>query len=328
MTTPQNKSVAVAGASGFVGHHIVAALLSRGYTVHALVRDKTKAAQVLPKSANLKLFTGTLDEPTALNNLVAGCSAVVNAVGIIREIGTQTFDRIHRLGTANLIAAATGAKINRFIQISALGVGDDGISEYQTSKYEAETLVRRSGMTWTILRPSFIMGEGSSGIESLTDLMTGDTAPWIFIPYFQRIECDDTIPLGPANAIDPMIQPVEATDVAAAVCESLVRPQAEGEIFNLVGKDRMTWPQLLTFLRDNTPGTKKSLKPFPIPAPVGAAVADLAKLIGAGAALPFDSGMAKAAAQDSVSETNKVAELLGIQPQSFTASYKQYAAAP
>lgn len=328
MTTPQNTSVAVAGASGFLGHHIVAALLSRGYTVHALVRDKTKAATVLPKSANLKLFTGTLDEPTALNNLVAGCSAVVNAVGIIREIGTQTFDRVHRLGTQNLVAAAAAAKIGRFIQISSLGVGDDGICEYQTSKFEAETLVRRSGMRWTILRPSFIMGEGSGALEGLVDLLTGDSAPWLFIPYFQRIECDDSLPLGPANAVDPVIQPVDVRDVAAAVCESLVRPQAEGEIFNLVGKDQMTWPQMLAFLRDNTPGTKKSLKPFPIPAPVGACIADLAKLIGLGAALPFDSGMAKIAARDSVSETNKLADLLGIQPQSFTASYKQYAAAP
>ena len=327
MTITPKSTVAVAGASGFVGRHIVADLLSRGYTVNALVRDKTDALEVLPKSPSLRLFTGTLDEPTALANFVTGASAVVNAVGIIREHGSQTFDRIHRGGTENLILAARDKAIDRFILISALGVGADGVSEYQTSKYESESLLRRSGMNWTILRPSFIVGPGSDGLAELLDLMSGDVAPWLFIPYFQRVENDDTVPLGPANRIDPVIQPVDVTDVAAAVCESLVRPDAGGEIFNLVGKDRMTWPQFLIFLRDNTPGTKKSLQPFPIPAPLAALVADAAKLFGAGAALPFDSGMAKMAARDSVSETNKLTDLLGIQPKSFIASYRQYAAA-
>jgi hypothetical protein len=68
------------------------------------------------------------------------------------------------------------------------------------------------------------------------------------------------------------------------------------------------------------------MRPFGIPAPVAAIAADLAKLIGAGQALEFDSGMALMGADDSVSETQKVSQILGMEPSPFRERYARYAA--
>jgi NADH dehydrogenase len=319
--------VAVAGATGFVGSHIVKALLASGAKVRALVRDPAKARQQLPTIAGdkLVLIPGTLDEPTALANLCAGAHSVVNAVGIIREVGTQTFERIHVKGTQNLVTAASAAKVQHFVQISALGVRPDGIAEYQRSKWEGEQIVRRSGMAWTILRPSMIHGVGSEAIDTFLDLMSGETPPYLFIPYFQRWDLDDSLPLGPAHAIDPVIQPVHVEDVALAVVASLSREDAKGEIYNLVGSEVLAWPDMLRFIRDNAPGASENLHPFGIPAPIAAGLAFAAKFIRAGQALPYDFGMAMMGSEDSVGEIRKVRHDLGVMPRGFKDSFRVYA---
>lgn len=319
--------VAVAGATGFVGSHIVRALLERGAKVRALVRDAAKARTTLPMNAGdrLVLVPGTLDEPTALGNLCAGAHGVVNAVGIIREEGVQTFERIHVKGTEKLVTAASAAGVKHVVQISALGVRPDGIAEYQRSKWEGEQLVRRSGMAWTIIRPGFIHGVGSEGIDTFLDLMSGETPPYFFIPYFQRWDLDDSLPLGPAHVVDPMIQPVHVEDVAMAVVASLAREHARGEIYNLLGSEAMPWPDMLRFIRDNAPGTSDNLQPFGIPAPLAAGLAFAAKFIRAGQALPYDFGMAMMGSEDSVGETRKVRQDLGIMARGFKDSFRVYA---
>lgn len=321
------RVIAVAGATGFVGSHIVKALLASGATVRALVRDPAKARQNLPTTAGdkLVLIPGTLDEPTALANLCAGAHGLVNAVGIIREMGTQTFERIHVKGTQNLVTAATAAGVQHFIQISALGVRPDGIAEYQRSKWEGEQFVRRSGMAWTIIRPGFIHGVGSEGIDTFLDLMSGETPPYLFIPYFQRWHLDDSLPLGPAHAIDPMIQPVHVEDVALSVVASFAREHARGEIYNLLGSEAMPWPDMLRFIRDHAPGASDNLHPFGIPAPIAAGLAFAAKFIRAGQALPYDFGMAMMGSEDSIGETRKVKHDLGIMTRGFRDSFRVYA---
>lgn len=323
----KGRIVAVAGATGFVGSPIVRTLLAEGAKVRALVRDPAKARQALSGAGSdqLVLVPGTLDEPTALGNLCAGAHAVVNAVGILREVGTQTFERIHVKGTQNLVNAASAAKVQHFVQVSALGVKPDGIAEYQRSKWEGEQLVRRSGMEWTIIRPGFIHGVGSEGIETFLDLMSGETPPYFFIPYFQRWDLDDSMPLGPATAIDPMIQPVHVDDVAMAVARALERETARGEIYNLLGSETLSWPDMLRFIRNTAPGASENLQPFGIPAPIGAGLAFIAKFFRAGQALPYDFGMAMMGGEDSVGELDKVRHELGISPRAFRASFQTYA---
>ena len=89
----QERVIAVAGATGFVGRAIVQEFLDRNWAVRALVRDARKAAAALPRSDRLKLIVGDSGQAAALAQGASGC---VNAVGLLREgPGGQTFRRVH-----------------------------------------------------------------------------------------------------------------------------------------------------------------------------------------------------------------------------------------
>jgi NADH dehydrogenase len=319
------RIVGVAGATGFVGRHIVRELVGRGWTVRALVRTREKARDVLPRDERLKVIVGEATDPDAASNLAAGASAVVNAIGILRETTGNSFRRAHVQATRTLVEAAEAAGGPRFVQISALGVGDDGATAYQQTKYEAEQIVRSSGILWTILRPSLIHGPDSDLIKVAKGWVTGAKQPWFFLPYFTREELTADVPLGPVRRVPPKVQPVAVEDVAWAVGESLERPRAAGEVFNLVGPETLTWPQFLETLQAAIPGADMALRPVGIPAMAASMQAKAAKLLGLGGLLPFDEGMPIMGSQDSTANPEKAREMLGFRPRPFGSSLSQYA---
>ena len=91
--------------------------------------------------------------------------AVVHLVGIISEVGQNTFENVHPRGTENIVAAARAADVTRFIHMSALGTRPNAASRYHQSKWAAEEIVRRSGLAWTIFRPSIIYGPGDGFVN-------------------------------------------------------------------------------------------------------------------------------------------------------------------
>ncbi len=322
MTT--NETVMVAGASGFVGRHVVKALLESGFSVQALGRDRAKVRKALPDHANLTL----VDDRNSADLKISGpVSAIVNCVGILRErSGGQTFQAVHVNTTRRLVQAARQAGVKRFIQISALGVSDDGVCDYQRSKWQAEQIVRRSDLDWTILRPSLIHGVGSGFIETATGWVRGKSQPWLFLPYFQRGRINSDLPLAAMDRTTPTVQPVAVEDVASAVVACVRHSESIGEIYNLAGSERLTWPELLHHIRDHTPGAKKKLKAVGVPAEIAAAQAWVAGKLGLGALLPFDRGMALMGGEDSVADTTKASVDLAWAPRAFRQSFKTYAA--
>lgn len=306
--------VAVTGATGFVGRHVVRELLGRGIPVRALVRDVEKASKTLPADPHLAVVQGDAADPHALDTLLVGCSAIVNTIGIIREgPGGQTFKRIHVGVTRALVEAAKRARCDRFIQVSALAVGEHGATPYQRTKLEAETIIRNSGVRWTILRPSLIHGRDGEFMRMARDWATGRIAPYLFMPYFGRTTRRFPVP----RFESPSVQPVFVDDVARAVAESLERDTAAGEVYPLTGSETLTWPELLGFVRDRVKLAKKGIKALPIPGNLAAMNARIARLVGVGALLPFDEGMARMGAADSVAPATKAREHLGFAPAGF-----------
>jgi len=344
--------VAVAGATGFVGRHVCRALLDAGYRVRALVREIRSVGDRLPDHERLELrqVAGLtpgelgliarrldpyaakveLDDGSARANPLEGCSAVVNCVGIIREAsGGQTFRRVHIGVTDGLVRAAKKAGVDRFVQISALGVHPDGPSEYQTSKAAAEKLLMSSGLTWTVLRPSLIHAADANFIDDAKQWARGRSAPFFFMPYFTR-EADPAQRAAPlpnplAKQESSSISPVHVADVADAVVRALGDPETtEGEIYNLAGPETLTWPEMLGEIREHTPLSKK-LPIVGLPAKLGVLQAKGAKAVGLRDALPFDEGMAMMAAADSTASLVKARAHLGFDPRPFRESFAGYA---
>ena len=97
-----------------------------------------------------------------------GCDAVVHCAGINREIGDQTYAAIHVEGTRAVVAAGRSAGVGRLVMMSFLRARPDGPSAYHRSKWAAEELVRRSGLTYTILKAGVIHGRGDHMLDHLS----------------------------------------------------------------------------------------------------------------------------------------------------------------
>ncbi|HYE19387.1 MAG TPA: NAD(P)H-binding protein [Tepidisphaeraceae bacterium] len=323
-------TVALTGATGFVGGHMVGALLAKGHKVRALVRERGDAPR-LPRGADgtiaCEVVVGDSADPAAAADLVAGADACINLVGIIREVRRlgRTFQRAH-VETPRVLTGACAAKgVRRFLHMSAMNARDVGVSEYQHTKFEGERIVRRSGLDWTIFRPSMIMGEGSEFLAMAKGWMSGHAQPWVFIPYFTGGREDTRVPLGGVTPTDPVVAPVDVRDVCAAFVRAMDEPRSVGEVYNLCGPEAMSMPAMLKFMRDNTPGAMRGKPVWGIPADAAATQAMVAGALGLGQMLPFDAGMARMAAEDTVADTTKAREDLGWSPRPFTRTYREYA---
>jgi NADH dehydrogenase len=324
-STRKNQLVAVTGATGFVGRSVVRALLARGFEVRVLVRDRAKAKASLPVD-RLQIVDGDVTDAAAVASLVRGVGTVVHLVGIIREAGKgQTFKRMHVDSTRVVTEAARAAGVGRYLHMSAMGVGPHGKAEYQRTKFEAEQIVRQSGLDWTIFRPGLIHGPGGEFTQMAAQWARGELAPYVFMPYFRRWEEDFSVPLGPVNEIDPVCAPVYVEDVARAFVASLDVCESIGEVYNLAGAESMTFPDMLRAFRDATPGAEASMEPWGIPAAIAAGAAMGAGLVGVGGALPFDAGMAWMGGEDTSADTFKAREHLKIGLAPFREALKGYA---
>lgn len=319
-----SRIVAVAGATGFVGRHIVSELLSRGHRVRVQVRSRAKTRGILPRDERLSIVEGTpKDQASALMD---GAWACINAVGILRESWGNSFQAAHVETTKFLVNAAKAAGTERFIQVSALGVSDEGTTGYQKSKFEGEQLVRRSGLTWTILRPSLIHGADGEFMKLAKGWAQGAKPPFLFMPYFSRgVLTSHDVPLAAVRYESASIAPVAVEDVAWAAAECLLRGEAAGEIYNLTGPETLTWPELLNAVQDVVPDANTSLQPLGIPSEIAALKAKAAKMIGLGGLLPFDEGMAVMAASDSTASLDKAKQHLDFDPRPFRATLRLYA---
>lgn len=157
-------TVLVLGGSGFIGRHAVAALEAHGCRVvigsrYPQRRRRTAAdchAQYRPVR-----FERLLDA-TDWHEALRDCAVVVNCVGILRQRGCETYDRVHHRAPAAL-AAACRVRGVRLIHVSALGLDAGARSGFLRSKLDGEAALRASGADWRIVRPSLLDGDGGFG---------------------------------------------------------------------------------------------------------------------------------------------------------------------
>lgn len=246
--------VFLTGATGFVGKNMLGRLLAEGHGVRALAREPQKASS--PGNAKAELVAGDVVNGTGLTEGMRGCDAVIHLVGIIMEKGINTFERVHHLGTRNVVEAAKRTGIKRFIQMSALGVRADGLAAYQTTKWKGEEEVRHSGISFCILRPSLIFGQGDGFV---TQMMTAMRSA----PFFRPVPGDGT----------PKFRPIAVEDVTTCFLRALTYESATNQTVDLGGADELTLNEVLAEIA-RCAGVRKSAVHIPMPLMVaGATVA-------------------------------------------------------
>ena len=163
--------VFVTGGTGFVGREILSQLLQAGHAVRVLVREGS--ADKLPEPQKVEVHIGDITDGASLVGALDGCDAVIHLVGIIREFPGRgiTFKKMHVAATENILEACDEQGVRRFVHMSSNGTRENGSTAYHRTKWQAEQMVRDSGLDWTIFRPSLIFGQGSEFVKMLTELI-------------------------------------------------------------------------------------------------------------------------------------------------------------
>lgn len=152
------RTVALTGATGFVGTATIERLLEAGWHVRALTR------RTQPERAGVSWISGALDDPGSLAELCEGADAVLHIAGVVNAPVPGDFETGNVTGTANMLTAAKHAGINRFVHVSSLAAREPALSIYGGSKARAEKLVGTSMLDWTIIRPPGVYGPGDKDV--------------------------------------------------------------------------------------------------------------------------------------------------------------------
>ncbi|HLA29385.1 MAG TPA: NAD-dependent epimerase/dehydratase family protein [Syntrophales bacterium] len=174
------RSIAITGATGFVGGVLLKRLASMDWQIRALVRPASMHKR--PSQVVSEWVTGDLEDMESLQRLVAGVDAVVHCAGAVRGAGMVDFERINVDGVARLVLAAQAQHPKpRFFLISSLAAREMHLSCYASSKRKGEeTLVLNAGqMPWVIFRPSAVYGPGDREFLPLFRWMCRGIAPVI-----------------------------------------------------------------------------------------------------------------------------------------------------
>jgi len=158
--------IAITGGTGFVGRHLAARLVANGHEVVVVGRGDPAKDDLLPRGVTV--VAADISDSVALATAFGGCDAVAHCAGINREIGRQTYATVHVQGTRAVVDASRAAGVARLVMLSFLRARPDGPTEYHRSKWDAEQLVRRSGLTWTILKAGVIYGRGDHMLDHLS----------------------------------------------------------------------------------------------------------------------------------------------------------------
>ena len=237
----------VTGGSGFLGGHVLAEAARRGHSCVALARSPAAARAVAARGATP--LAGDLDDGVALADVFAraDCDALVN----LASLGFGHAPAI--------VAAAVGAGLDRAVFVSTTAVTTTLAASSKAVRLAAEEEIRRSGLSWTILRPTMIYG--AAGDRNLSRLLA-------LLARLRRAPVPRGMPLAvpvPGGGLQ-LQQPVHVADLAAAVLAAAERPEAAGRSYDVAGPEPLAFAELL---RASAAAVGCRIRPVPVPlAPV------------------------------------------------------------
>ena len=218
--------VLVTGATGFLGRRVVRELVEQGDQVRCLVHTPGKERIFSHREVEVKY--GSVRDRASLGNAFYDVEAVVHLVGIIRSRRRDSFEDVHREGTANVLAAAKEIGARHFLHVSVIGSANDSTYPYLHTKWLGEQEVIHSGIPYTIFRPSMLYGEGDEFLNALAGLVR-------------------LFPLVPViGSGNNRMQPLAADDLAKCISTSLGRGDLKGRIIDLGGPERLNYNELVS----------------------------------------------------------------------------------
>lgn len=248
LPSPSQQLITVFGGSGFVGRHVVRALVKRGYRVRVAVRrpDLAFFLQPLGTVGQIHAVQANLRYPASVAAAIKGADAVVNLVGILQEGGRQSFAGVHANGARAVAQACAALGVSRLVQISALGADAGSKSGYARSKAEGEAAVLAQVPSAVVLRPSIMFGPEDSFFNRFASLAR-------MLPVLPLVGGGET-----------RFQPAFVGDVAEAIARAVDGKVEGGRVYELGGPEVKSFRELVEYICEVT-GRRRLLAPLPFP---------------------------------------------------------------
>jgi nucleoside-diphosphate-sugar epimerase len=222
--------VAITGGAGFVGRNLA---------------ERFDPVDVVAVSRRTGI---DIDDVDALTKAFDGCDVVAHCAGINREIGKQTYQKVHVDGTRAVVEAARRAGVKRVVMLSFLRARPDCGSRYHESKWAAEELVRGSGLDYTILKAGMIYGHGDHLVDHVSHSVQT-------IPLFATVGLHEKSirPIPVSEMVDVLVASIEGklpnSTLAVTGGEELMLSEVVHRVADLVGRRVAVVPAPVWFIR-------------------------------------------------------------------------------
>ena len=155
------KIIAIFGAGGFIGKHLMRELTKLDYRIKVATRSPYLKGYLKTQGnpGQIELFETNIFDLDSIKEVLNNCNFVINLVGILYETRKQKFDAVHSYFPDLLSKACSELGIEKLIHVSALGIKEKHPSKYMQSKLEGENKIRENFSGSKILRPSVIFGQ-------------------------------------------------------------------------------------------------------------------------------------------------------------------------
>jgi len=242
------KIIAIFGAGGFVGKHLIRQLTKLDYRVKVATRKPFLKGylKTLGNPGQIELFKINIFNPDDLIFFLNNCDLVINLVGILYETKKQKFNSIHSNFPNLLSDLCNETGIKKLVHISALGIKEKNVSRYMQSKLEGEKNIQKNFQSSVILRPSVVFGPEDKFFNTFASLAQ-------FSPALPLIGGGKT-----------KFSPIYVGDVAEAIVKALELNNSQPKIYELGGPENYSFKELMEILLREI---KK--KRFLIPIPFG-----------------------------------------------------------
>ncbi len=225
-----SQLVTIFGGSGFVGRYIARRMAKEGWRVRVAVRNVNEAMFVRPYGVvgQVEPVFCNIRDDASIAAVTEGVDAVVNCVGVLDEVGKNTFSAVQADGAERIARIAASMGVSRMVHISAIGADANARSQYAQTKAAGEDGVTRHMPDAVILRPSIIFGPEDQ--------------------FFNRFAGMSRLgPVLPVVGADTRFQPVYVDDVAAAAVKAVLGQAAPG-VYELGGPDVHSFRELMQLM--------------------------------------------------------------------------------
>ena len=226
------KIIAIFGAGGFIGKHLMRELTKLDYRIKVATRSPYLKGYLKTQGnpGQIELFETNIFDLDSIKEVLNNCNFVINLVGILYETRKQKFDAVHSYFPDLLSKACSEFGIEKLIHVSALGIKEKHPSKYMQSKLEGENKIRENFSGSKILRPSVIFGQEDKFFNTFAQIAQ-------FSPMLPLIGGGKT-----------KFAPIYVGDVAKAIVRALEINNSESEIYELGGPKEYSFKELMKIL--------------------------------------------------------------------------------